>query len=205
MSTEHENTVSIGHGNHRIEITEHGCTILGDPSVEQWRSHLISLKKVKEIYHQALADLVKFGTERFGAAEVENTLTQLEFSLADGHHALAISSLPNTIRIQPNLSTEHQYVLGKDLAGDSAQQEHWGKVAEEANLSPQDLRLSISHGRIIRARERVNGIVSFESVVALFNRSARALQGVVLTEAQRMSIYDLLSPILNFAEALKAV
>jgi len=198
-------TLIIGSENHCIEISDTGAKIIGSLSLDQFKDTLRNLKRVKQVYHLALADVVKYGRSEFGAEAVNETLSQLEFDLSDSYRALSIARLSDGTRAVSDVSPEHQYVIGRAFPNEPEKQEQWARVAVDERLSASDLKMSISNGTVTRARDRVSGFISFEAVVSLFSRCAKAVKDIQLTEADKANIVNILSPIVKFSQSLQTV
>ena len=94
-------------------------------------------------------------------------------------------------------------MLGHFLSGKPEEQQRWAEIAKEQKPTPTDLKNSIGVGSVVRSRERVSGLPSFEAVTALFSCTARSFNVRDMTPDQKAHILETLRPILEFAEDLK--
>lgn len=183
-----------------IQITEKGAIIPTDITVEHWKEVLGGLKQVKDIYRMALADLTKFGRNKWGEQVVKDTFVQLKFELGDSYNALAISSLSESPIIK-GLSLDHQYILGREVE-DEKKREEWASMVVENKLTPADLRLSIQHGKITRSRSKEHGVISMEAVVALFLRCRKNYDVRKMRKRDREELVKIVTPLREFIEEL---
>jgi hypothetical protein len=186
-----------------LRITEQGAVIEGEISLQQWTDSLANLRRVKNIYHRALADVVAYGRRNYGDKVVEGAMEQLQFDVSDVHRAVSIARLGNGLRAMDGLSSEHQYVLGKEIPESAEEQEKWAGVAVKEKLNPADLKLSIQLGRVTRSKDRNQGVMSFEAVTALFLRTVKQYDVKTLTKSQKKSIAGVLAPVSEFADRMK--
>jgi hypothetical protein len=134
--------------NRLFKITPMGVTIEGDMSVDQWRELMAMWRTIKTSFHVGLADLVSYGRKHFGEEVVQETMEQLEFDLVDARQAVAISLLPYDCR---NLwmKSEHYMVIG-DANLTPKEAVKWSGAAMDNSLTPNQLKLSIQAGKILK-------------------------------------------------------
>lgn len=191
-----------------IQITQDGAKLPPNLSYEEWFEQVRAMRQVKHLYHAALSDLVKYGRAHFGNDSVDNALTQLHFDLSDVYRANALLALDSGVKLKPALTNEHRYVLGRSLADSPEKQNEWADTALRENLNPTELKLSIEQGRLVRGlrNERSPGVVTFESVLMMFQRAVKQYGGAKkikqLPDDEISRIRDLLQPVVNFAEGL---
>lgn len=211
-----ERGLELQKGGHLLigaDITRHGLSITHDLSIEQWRSMIERLRLVKECYHTALSDAIRYGRQRFGDPVVNETIEQLQFPFADITHADSIGAVPRLLRETYSLTSEHYYILGLLFKDDTTSQEMWAQRTVEHRLSPLALRRSIESGQIItddELKQRTgngSGIPVLQAVSLPFTRWKRSLGGVdgarQLPREQRIAILEELSPIVEFALQLR--
>lgn len=189
-------------GGGSITITPNGAVFSGEITSHDWRFHMQSLRGVQRGYKKVLSDMVRYGIEHFGEAEVQGTMEQLRFDLGDAKQALVVAALPQSLT-EGSLSLEHQYVLGKELETHE-EREKWAKIAEEEKLSPADLKTSIEVGEVSRAKDRQKGLLSFELVLGSFIRCKKNYDVTVMSKQQREQIAALLLPITEYRNQLLA-
>ena len=194
------NIILATQGGGSITLTSKGAIFEGEITAHDWRFHMQSLKQIQTASKKVLADMVRYGLEHFGEAEVHGTMEQLRFELGEAKQALVIAALPQSLTDGP-LSPEHQYVLGKDLETPE-ERDKWAKIAEEQKLSPADLRTSIEVGEVSRAKDRDKGLLSFELVLGTFIRCKKGYDVEKMTQDQRNQIAALLLPIMEFRNLL---
>lgn len=171
----------VGDGR-KIQVMPHGIQFLGKMTEEQWLETLGSWKRIKDIYHFGLADIVNYGQEKFGKEKVDAALEQLNFELSDIVHAEAIGQTTFAFRLE-GLSSEHYYVLGKELAGAQKEQAKWATLAQKHGLSAFELKKSIESGKVIKRPEidqssgRNSGITNIEGITLQFERWERQVGG----------------------------
>lgn len=211
-----QRSLELQKGGHLLigaDITRHGLSLRQDLSKEQWRSMIERLRLVKECYHTALSDGLRYGRNRFGDDFVNETIEQLQFPFADITHAESIGEVPRLLRETYSLTSEHYYILGLLFPGDTTSQELWAGRTVEHRLSPIALRRSIEAGEILTdeaLKQRTgngSGIPVLQAVSLPFTRWTRSiggLDGVMrLSETDRLAIIEELTPIVNFALQLR--
>jgi hypothetical protein len=211
-----ERSLELQKGGHLLigtEITRHGLSIDRDLTIEQWRSMLERLRLVKECYHTALSDAIRYGRTRFGRDAADQAIEQLQFPFADINHAESIGEVPRLLRETYSLTSEHYYILGLLFSGDTTSQEMWAKRTCEHRLSPIALRRSIEADQIITdddLRQRTgnsSGIPVLQAVALPFTRWSRSiggLEGVTkLKRDDQIAILQELTPIVEFALKLR--
>lgn len=205
-----ESTLSLLTPAGAIQITQTGATLPDNLTYAEWFEQVRAMRLVKHIYHAALADLVKYGRQRFGEKEVEAALTQLHFDLSDVYRANAVIALEDGVRVRADITAEHRYVLGKELADHPEKQEEWAATAAREKLTPAELRISIGRGEVVRGlrNERSPGIVTFEAVQMMFRKAVQQYGGTkkiaTLPVDVRAKIRDLLRPVVELVDELAA-
>jgi hypothetical protein len=211
-----QRSLELQKGGHLLigtEITRHGLSITHDLSMEQWRSMIERLRLVKECYHTALSDAIRYGRTRFGNDIVDQTIEQLQFPFADITHAESIGEVPRLLRETYSLTAEHYYILGLLFPGDTTSQEMWAQRTVEHHLSPIALRRSIETGQILTdeaLKQRTgngSGIHVLQAVSLPFTRWTRSIGGLdgvkKLKRTDQIAILDELTPIVEFALELR--
>jgi hypothetical protein len=211
-----ERSLELQKGGHLLigtEITRHGLSITRDLTIEQWRSMLERLRLVKECYHTALSDAIRYGRTRFGRDAADQAIEQLQFPFADINHAESIGEVPRLLRETYSLTSEHYYILGLLFSGDTTSQEMWAKRTVEHRLSPIALRRSIEADQIITdddLRQRTgnsSGIPVLQAVALPFTRWSRSIGGLdgvaKLKRDDQIAILQELTPIVEFALKLR--
>lgn len=140
---------SAGHLLFDAQITRYGLTITRDLTLDQWRTLITNLRRVKECYHAALADSITYGRTKFGREIADQHIEQLEFPFEDVKHAESIAHVSRLTRETFQLTSEHTYILGLMFPDDTTSQELWGARCHEHRLTPLALRRSIEAGVII--------------------------------------------------------
>lgn len=125
------------------------------------------------------------------------------------YRANALVELENGLKIRPELSADHRYVIGKELADNPEKQEEWAEISINEKLTPAELRMSIQRGTLVKGlrNERSPGIITFESVFMQFQRAVRQYGGIdeirKMNEDERERIADLLEPVTEFISQIK--
>lgn len=167
----------------KILVSEDGLIFPDDLTFDEWSEILAGLKQVKEQYHCALADTVRFGVASFGEEKVTAKMVQLEFSNSDFQAARDISRIPVGLRQNAEgLTSEHFHVVGKEFSDDEVQQKKWLKVASDHALTPRDLRRSIEIGAVSKGDAKKSGrssggVITIQNIVYQFGRWASAVEG----------------------------
>jgi hypothetical protein len=211
-----ERSLELQKGGHLligVDITRHGLSITQDLSLEQWRSILERLRLVKECYHTALSDVIRYGRQRFGEEVADKTIEQLEFPFQDITHAESIGAVPRLLREKTHLTSEHYYILGLLFPSDITSQEMWAARAVEHALSPLALRRSIESDAIITDAElkqktgNSSGIPVLQAISLPFTRWTRSVGGITgvtqLRREDQLAILTELTPIVEFALQLR--
>jgi hypothetical protein len=145
----------------------------GSMSIERWREVMHTLQMWKTASTVWLADAITYGRDHFGQAEVEDTLTQMEFDLMDAQRAIGIGTLDRDTR-HAELNSEHYWVLAKaQLSTD--EQIRWASLAVKHKLTAALLGKSITAGKVITPNEsslnsgRGSGIATVQGFRQLFD------------------------------------
>lgn len=158
-----------------VTITSKGIEFPESTDFETWQQVCRMLKSVKDSYHLALSDSIKFGTRKFGAERVQQTMVQLELPFSEFRMAGNIARIPTGLRKNAeNLTSEHFYVVGKAFPDDTEMQEKWLKTASEEKLKPTELRRSVDAGYVVHDdRDRTGrgsgGIVTLQKIAFSFS------------------------------------
>lgn len=145
-----ETTSKPGSPPRRVELrmAPMGLVIKEGTDLDEWKLSLASWKRIKEMFHFGLADLLRYGKAKFGEPAVMDALGQFEFEFTDGSKAFAIGQIPLDLRVA-ELSSEHYYVLGKaDLT--AKERGRWAALAHQHQLTAYELKLSIENGKLTR-------------------------------------------------------
>jgi len=191
-------------------LTRCGLKIESDLDIIEWRELLASLQSVKHTYHCTLADVIKYGKERFSVSEVASSLEQLEFELSDVAKAEAISLLDYAFREKHILNSEHYYVLSKL---DEPLRSKWAKTAAKEKLTPLELKRSIELGKVVRIAEiqsqsgQGTGISTIEGVVFRMQQWEKSMGGtdkiLELPQESRVNLLKLLTPAVELAARIE--
>lgn len=151
-----------------IDITETGLRITGVLSKEACVEILRRLRRIRGIYHSALADVMMHARTHHGEDFVNEALQQLEFDFIEVQKAEGIQHVPLTLRDRFNLTSEHAYELGRAFPDDIASQEEWAEKAREHDLSALALKRSIATGEI-RTEEEIQHHSGKSSGITVIN------------------------------------
>lgn len=205
-----DSTLSLTTGQH-INFTPHGIDIVGEMTLPQWTEILNTLHAVKGAYHCALADVIHYGHEKFGEAEVAQALNQAEFEMNDVVKATNIGQLSLKFRQYFRLSSEHYFVLSK--LTEPKEQAKWGQIAMSEKLTALELKRSIEGGKLIRTSTiqqnsgQGSGINTIQGAVFKMSQWEKAMGGinniVKLPKEERRKLLDLLLPTITLAAAIE--
>jgi hypothetical protein len=184
-----------------------GVDFSPDVSFEQWREVLRLAKTIKRKAAVMVADCIAFGVPKWGATKVDEALEQLEFEATLVKAAIAINSVPRTLRFD-NLEPDHYVELSKAKL-DKKAATRWARIASEQRLTPTQLRFSIAEGEVVDrtvAKQQSTGIYTIHGIRQEFDVWARrvgGLEGVKAMDADhQIEIMEELAAICEFGFAL---
>ena len=193
-----------------FHLTRCGVRIDGELDFTEWRELLASLQAVKHAYHCTLADVIAYGRERFGDADVASSLEQLEFELVDVTKAEAIGMLAYTFREKHHLTSEHYFVLSRVTEPERTK---WAKIAVKQHLTALELKRSIECGKILRIEDiqaqsgQGTGITTIQGVVFRMQQWEKSMGGpdriLALPIPDRQNLLKLLTPAVELAAMIE--
>ena len=157
--------------NRMFQLTPIGAEFVGNISFDQWIEGMKTLRMCSTAAKVWLADFLAKGRQAFGETKVQETLSQLQFTLTDADEALAIASLPRGIRHE-KLTSEHYWVIAT-ASLTQAEQVRWAKLALDHSLSPKLLKESIAAGEVITGVTGQNhrgGVATVQAFRQIFDR-----------------------------------
>lgn len=163
----------------KLNTTTGGVEFSPDVSYDQWREVLRVAKTIKRKAAIMVADCIGFGVPKWGADKVDQALEQLEFEATMVKAAIAINSVPKTLRFD-NLEGEHYVELSKAKLDKKAAQ-RWARIASEQSLTPTQLRFSIAEGEVVDrtvAKQQSTGIYTIHGIRQEFDVWARRVGGL---------------------------
>lgn len=188
MNNNHEIELQIVHGEtsglFKIDELTGSVEFAPDVSFEQWKEGLRVAKIYKRKVAIIVADFIGFGVSRFGAAKVDETLEQLEFEATLVKAAIAINSVPKTLRFE-NLEGDHYVELNKAKLDKKAATK-WARIASEQHLTPTQLRFSIAEGEVVDravAKQQSTGIYTIHGIRQEFDVWSRRVGGLTGVKA----------------------
>lgn len=192
-------------------IHDNVITIPEDLTKEQWFIGMRLLKRTNDNYKLILAQYIAYGEAKFGKDSVEDSLRQLEFDLPTIKQCMDINTVPLEIR-QPLLTAEHYVILARAELKDDKARGKWAKIANDQNLSPVQLKVSIAEGEVVSttvAKQRSHGIITIDGILQEFDiwiKRMRGVEGILKlgTEDIRAIIKDL-KPISDLYQELMHV
>lgn len=179
-----------------------------DISFDQLFRLMKGLRAIGKKYKIYLADCWHFGCSKFGRDKMGAALEQLEFDMSDAKVAIAIDSVPSSLRLE-GLEAEHYFELSK-FPDDKKFQLKWARIASEKGLTATQLRFSMNENEIVdKAATRMlnTGVVTVHGIRQSFDLWARKVGGVEgvlqMDSDHRGEIMDELRAIVEFGTYLE--
>lgn len=163
----------------KLNTTTGGVDFSADVSYDQWCEVLRLAKTIKRKAAIMVADCIAYGVPKWGAEKVDSALEQLEFEATMVKAAIAINTVPRTLRFE-NLDGDHYVELSKAKL-DKKTATRWARIASEQRLTPSQLRLSISEGEVVDravAKQQSTGIYTIHGIRQEFDVWARRVGGL---------------------------
>lgn len=171
----------------KVNAATGGVEFSNDVSYDQWREVLRLAKTIKRKAAIMVADCIAFGVPKWGADKVDEALEQLEFEATLVKAAIAINSVPKTMRFE-NLEGDHYVELAKAKL-DKKSATRWARIAHEQRLTPTQLRFSIAEGEVVDrtvAKQQQTGIYTIHGIRQEFDVWSRRVGGLEGVKAMDM-------------------
>ena len=176
-------------------------------TLQHWQRLMQDLTTSKKRWHTLMADTLSYGRRNYGDSVVDSTLQQLELGLDDVRKSEVLARLPGDILHSKLISTEHAYVIARELPDATPQeQSKWAATAIEHELDPTQLARCIQSGEVLSKEELkeksgkgTGGILTIQGIVQTFRLWLTNAGGPDalrrLPRAQRTELLTLLTPI----------
>lgn len=163
----------------QIDTNTGDVTFSKDITHDQWREALHFVITVHHKLEVVVANFIAYGIKEWGQVQVDTDLEQLEFEMPLVKAALAINSIPKSLR-HDNLTGDHYVELAKSGLP-KKEMSKWAKIASDQHLTPSQLRYSIAEGEVVdraAAKQLNTGVITIQGIRQEFDVWLRKVGGL---------------------------